>query len=90
MTADDLDQKSAIVLAGAKRLGALLGFPVEDFALVPETDLDVDEIRDCLWNTLAGRHLDVVPGERDGSAQIVGVPGEPAELPELGRSADTA
>lgn len=80
---------SAIVLAGAKRLGALLGFPVQDFALVPETDLDIDEIRDRLWHTLAGRYLDVVPGDREGSAQITGVTGESAELPELGRSGQT-
>lgn len=86
--ADELDQKPAIVLAGAKRLGALLGFPVEDFALVPETDLDLDEIRGCLWDELAGRHLDVVPGEREGSARIAGVTGEAAATPELGRSGD--
>lgn len=72
---------SAIVLAGAKRLGALLGFPVQDFALVPETDLDIDEIRDRLWHTLAGRYLDVVPGDREGQLRSPGSPASQRSSP---------
>jgi hypothetical protein len=89
MTEDELDQESTIILAGVKRLAAVEGFPVTDFALVGETDLDLDEIRDSLWNKLAAKHLDVVPGDREGSAQVAGIPGEPDPLPELGRSAET-
>lgn len=88
MSAEDLDEKSAIVLAGVERLAALQGFPVDDFALVPETDLDLPEIRDRMWNTLAGRHLDVEAGERDGSARAVGTPGASDPTPELGRPAN--
>lgn len=88
MTADELDEISAIVLAGVKRLGAVEGFPVEDYALVPETDLDLDEIRDVLWNVLARRHAEVVAGKNDGSAQVLGVPGDDDPTPELGRSGE--
>jgi hypothetical protein len=89
MTEDELDQKSTIILAGVKRLAAVEGFPVTDFALVGETDLDLDEIRDTLWNTLAPEHVDVVPGDQAGSVQVAGIPGQPEEIPELGRSAET-
>lgn len=88
MAADVLDEKSAIVLAGVKRLGAVEGFPVRDFALVPETDLDVEEIRDLLWNVLAGRHAEVVAGEKEGTAQVLGIPGDDDASPELGRSGE--
>lgn len=80
-----LDQLSEIVLAGAQRLGALQGFPVTDAALVAETDLDVDQVREILQHTLAGRYLDVVPGERPGSVEAVGVVGDGENPPSEGQ-----
>ncbi len=68
-----LNQLSEIVLAAAHRLGNLQGFPVTDAALVAETDLDVDQVREILQKTLAGGYLDVVPGERPGSVEVVGL-----------------
>ena len=66
----------------------LEGFPVTDFALVGETDLDLAEIRDVLLNRLADRELDVAPGDRDASVEVVRVRGGDDDVPELGRSAD--
>jgi hypothetical protein len=83
---EELDQKAAIVLAGVKRLGSLEGFPVTDFALVGETDLDLDEVRACLLQQGSNSSLQVAPGEQDGSVQVIGVPGE--RLPDLGESAE--
>ena len=88
MNDDDLDQMSVVVLAGVKRLGALEGFPVTDFALVGETDLDLGEVRRCLWSRLADRELSVAPGELDGSAQVTAVRGGADQLPDLGASGD--
>jgi hypothetical protein len=73
MSDHQLDQKAAIVLAGVERISDVEGFPVTDFALVAETDLDLEEVRDLLWKTLADSHLDVVPGDDDGSARVTAV-----------------
>jgi hypothetical protein len=89
MTDDVHEQKIAIVLAGVQRLGALQGFPVHDYALVAETDLDLGEIRDLLWNVLAGQGLDVVAGEHEGSAQVIAASGVADGLPDLGRSSES-
>jgi len=72
MTSDALDEKSAIVLAGVHRLGEVRGYPVTDASLVAETDLDIDEVRQLLWGRLAETHLDVVPGDHEGSTMVVG------------------
>jgi hypothetical protein len=70
-------------LAGVKRISALEGFPVTDVALVAETDLDLDEIRDRLSTDRAQARVEVVPGEHEGSLQVTGFRGgaeDPADL----------
>jgi hypothetical protein len=80
---DDVEQKEAIVLAAVRRLAALEGFPVTDFALVGDTDLELDEVRDCLRHHLAEGEAELGPGEQDGSLEVTALPGT-ADLPELG------
>lgn len=89
MTVDERDQKAAIVLAGVERLGSLQGFPVHDYALVAETDLDLMEIRILLENDLARGRLAVAAGEQEGAVLVTGIAGGSAALPDLGIPGDS-
>jgi hypothetical protein len=74
-TRRQLDERCAIVLAGVERLGGLQGFPITDFAVVAETDVDLGEVRECLRGQLADGYVEVAPGERDGSVEVVALVG---------------